>query len=108
MSQSDRPCRTRPSHETAAEARIGTPQIVWARRSRFPRRSARTVSVRAVSLVVFTSGAGVVFGAVRDGRSPPVALSRGLVIGWGLMWVLAVYVAPIVVGFDRWLFVRGV
>jgi hypothetical protein len=52
--------------------------------------------------------AAIVFGAVRDGRSHPVALSRGLVIGWGVMWVLAVYVAPIIVGFDRWLFVRGV
>jgi integrase len=25
------------------------------------------------------------------------------VIGWGVMWVLAVYVAPIIVDFDRWL-----
>ena len=52
--------------------------------------------------------AAIVFGAVRDGRSHPLALGRGLVIGWGVMWVLAVYVAPIIVGFDRWLFVRGV
>jgi hypothetical protein len=52
--------------------------------------------------------AAIFFGAVRDGRSHPLALGRGLVIGWGVMWVLAVYAAPIIVGFDTWLFVRGV
>ena len=52
--------------------------------------------------------AAIIFGTVRDGRSNPLALSRGLVVGWGVMWVLAVYVAPIIVGFDTWLFVRGV
>jgi len=52
--------------------------------------------------------AAIVLGAVRDASSHSLAVSRGLVIGWGVMWVLAVYVAPIIVRFDRWLFVRGV
>jgi len=52
--------------------------------------------------------AAIVLGAVWDARSNALAVSRGLMIGWGVMWVLAVYVAPIIVGFDRWLFVRGV
>ena len=51
--------------------------------------------------------AAIVFGTVRDARSNSLAVSRGLVIGWGVMWVLAVYVAPHIVRFDRWLFVRG-
>ena len=52
--------------------------------------------------------AAIVVGAVRDGRSYSLALSRGVMVGWGVMWVLAVYLAPVIVGFDRWLFVRGV
>jgi len=51
--------------------------------------------------------AAIVFGVVRDARSNSLAVSRGLLIGWGVMWVLAVYVAPHIVRFDRWLFVRG-
>lgn len=52
--------------------------------------------------------AAICVGAMRDGRLHVFGVARGVAIGWGVMWMLAVHVAPIIVGFDSWLFVRGV
>jgi hypothetical protein len=51
--------------------------------------------------------AAIFVGAVRASRAHPFAVARGLAVGWIVMWTLSRYVAPQILGFDEWLFVRG-
>jgi len=51
--------------------------------------------------------AAILVASVRSARTHPFAVARGLVVGWTVMWTLGIYVAPAIVGFDSWLFVRG-
>jgi hypothetical protein len=51
--------------------------------------------------------AAIFVGALRAGRAHPFGVARGLAVGWIVMWTLSRYVAPQILGFDEWLFVRG-
>jgi hypothetical protein len=51
--------------------------------------------------------AAIFVGAIRTCRARPFGVARGLAIGWIVMWILSRYVAPQILGFDEWLFVRG-
>ena len=50
----------------------------------------------------------IVTAGIREVQAHPVAVIRSLLIGWMAVWVLGFYSGNFAVGFDQWLFERGV
>ena len=50
----------------------------------------------------------IVTGGIREVQAHPVAVIRSLLIGWTTVWVLGFHRVNLAVGFDQWLFERGV